>query len=1155
MAAQAAAPRLLRAVAETTQPYGPLLEGNALHTLQEYLSDATQVDVVYLTVLNRASGEPLSLAVVDKCIALLKRYLPRYKASQQVLERAEDFCAHATTSLSAMSPAMQKSLMYLQTMVTRLMGNKRQRRLSKPSPARQHQKSSSDTAVTMPVSTMSRAFSSPVPTLAHQASKSSTRSVTHRLSEQLTLEEDPPGNWAIHHDMLTARFGAGEPDGALCNSMAPFLPSLPHNSARQQEGQEADDRGNNGASSSQEHVRTIAALQRVQASQANFSNDPALDISRPKLRDNRPRLLFQYLPYIQQEALSLDQQDVEAVLEATCGAGGDTGAHSSLWGVEDTEELWKRDNGRQGWGGAGGPQGDSAGQVCAGVLVKLVMDMYLKATPAVAFPLTLVMLHRALNSPASSIRARPFDILYNLSLHAELLYSPTSNPNQGMPESSDPDSVLEGAWAQTQHPVNWPQPESLEGPLAAFRHWLRHLLWELTLLLAQRGERSPQVWSAVLGCLIHLVSHCGYVVRAYLEGLSIKVVLALMQCSLDNQWCDTVYCQLVRLAANMLYIPTIDAQEDDDSKDGSGRPAASLQLSQEQLSEFGGMRQVVAHFKAAPTSEACHNLLAVMLDQATHNMTQATGDGQQQAPMPSPAAISALLPMLTSNNVPSAIQTAFQVGDTGFAAPVAHILQETHQQAQGKDSAQDSVSAQQQQSPSLIRGLLEELEAMAYAESGNIIPLSLQPAVQHTLDCIRRPYQTPLEPLNEPNQSDPRGLLNSALSTADVGLLGLGTSAAEAKEDVGPGHRAGLGGADSRALSSILSTTELTGILQDGERQQGGIVLHDAPLLGHDTLNPPPKLPDGHDDRPAQSGAEGEADRVGGESRGPWQGEAAAGLVLSTLYLAMEWILQAPPPTRQTALQEIAQLLLMFMCTPAAPADTTHPASPPLTPRQPAPSHVMIDIPADDPAHVTIRMPSPQGTASPTPASTPRTAADNQQERLAGLAAGSSLAWCFLAGLVAVPAEVLSQVPPVLLVRLLHHLNPHPTPPATAEQANTGSLGPPIPQGRGRQSVQDTRAALVLLLIARCNVQQTALQQAGGEALFAQLLRDDDARVRYHASMFVQQRLVASKADQYRRALRQLTQQAQQANDEKLLRNPYLQISTMLEMRLIDLSM
>lgn len=109
-------------------------------------------------------------------------------------------------------------------------------------------------------------------------------------------------------------------------------------------------------------------------------------------------------------------------------------------------------------------------------------------------------------------------------------------------------------------------------------------------------------------------------------------------------------------------------------------------------------------------------------------------------------------------------------------------------------------------------------------------------------------------------------------------------------------------------------------------------------------------------------------------------------------------------------------------------------------------------------------------------------------------------------------------------------------------------------QGQACQTAKDTRAALVLLLIARCNMEQTAVQQAGGEALFATLLKDADARVRYHASVFVQQRLVATKADQYRRALRQLTQQAQQVNDEKLLRNPYLQISAMLDMRLIDLS-
>ena len=44
-------------------------------------------------------------------------------------------------------------------------------------------------------------------------------------------------------------------------------------------------------------------------------------------------MLFQYLPYIQQDALRLDAQDVEAVLEATCGGGGAAGGQSSIWGV------------------------------------------------------------------------------------------------------------------------------------------------------------------------------------------------------------------------------------------------------------------------------------------------------------------------------------------------------------------------------------------------------------------------------------------------------------------------------------------------------------------------------------------------------------------------------------------------------------------------------------------------------------------------------------------------------------------------------------------------------------------------------------------------------------------------------------------------------
>lgn len=98
----------------------------------------------------------------------------------------------------------------------------------------------------------------------------------------------------------------------------------------------------------------------------------------------------------------------------------------------------------------------------------------------------------------------------------------------------------------------------------------------------------------------------------------------------------------------------------------------------------------------------------------------------------------------------------------------------------------------------------------------------------------------------------------------------------------------------------------------------------------------------------------------------------------------------------------------------------------------------------------------------------------------------------------------------------------------------------------------DTRLALLQLLIERCSHDGVALQQAGGEGLFVGLLRDRDVRVRYRAALFLQQRLISTRAQQYGKAVRPLVQQAQLMNDEKLLGNPFLQISTMLEMRLIE---
>ena len=60
---------------------------------------------------------------------------------------------------------------------------------------------------------------------------------------------------------------------------------------------------------------------------------------------------------------------------------------------------------------------------------------------------------------------------------------------------------------------------------------------------------------------------------------------------------------------------------------------------------------------------------------------------------------------------------------------------------------------------------------------------------------------------------------------------------------------------------------------------------------------------------------------------------------------------------------------------------------------------------------------------------------------------------------------------------------------------------------------RNVRAAILLLLIARCSLDNAALQQAGGEGVFVDLLSDMDPRVRFHASTFLQQRLRTARPE------------------------------------------
>lgn len=73
----------------------------------------------------------------------------------------------------------------------------------------------------------------------------------------------------------------------------------------------------------------------------------------------------------------------------------------------------------------------------ASILVKLLIDMWLAGNVHDTFALVLSMLQAALRQPDTTFRARVYDLVYNLSLHAHMIESDADNGDGGAPEGGD----------------------------------------------------------------------------------------------------------------------------------------------------------------------------------------------------------------------------------------------------------------------------------------------------------------------------------------------------------------------------------------------------------------------------------------------------------------------------------------------------------------------------------------------------------------------------------------------------------------------------------------------------------------------------------------------------------------------------------------------
>ena len=161
---------------------------------------------------------------------------------------------------------------------------------------------------------------------------------------------------------------------------------------------------------------------------------------------------------------------------------------------------------------------------------------------------------------------------------------------------------------------------------------------------------------------------------------------------------------------------------------------------------------------------------------------------------------------------------------------------------------------------------------------------------------------------------------------------------------------------------------------------------------------------------------------------------------------------------------------------------------------------------------------------------------------------------CFLSGGCTMPVALLRRMRLDTLLALFTALAPLPV--TAEEQQQRGEEGggatavlsawlaeDPSRMGltsRPRCSpASDARAAVALLLLARCAGCEPELEELGGEATVRGLTQDADARVAYAAACFLLARLARAAPGAYRAGLRRLVLHAQGADDERFLDNPH----------------
>ena len=442
-------------------------------------------------------------------------------------------------------------------------------------------------------------------------------SVSFDISASDVLSGDHPSDrqgvgcevpsWALAWDVFSERYGKFSRDGVDVHDWNVFEMDCRASSPR---------RGDDATLLVGDHTSEMAeALELSLASLSNPWMTPKHTHGDVNKGGSKPRLLFQYKQYEQQERLVLSDDEMAATMEAVFGQG-----LFSYFKESDHVQVELK-------------EAKDAGMV---ILAKLVLDLYLDNGPEVAFPLVMSMFEKPLKHDRSA-QCAVFDMLMNLMIHGELLYSEGDHRrkecgngwvekegDRAAAEEKKDEGVAE--WPVISNQMNgiYTVNGECDVRMEQFREWLRRLLCSLAAQLALHesststmlDDSGSEVWASVLSCMTSLCTHDGYIVKEYVLHFPMGALRRMLYVARHAFWSTRIQSMLAVMVSNLVYKNVV-------KEDG-----IHSVLDFEKIDAFGGIHSIAKEYHYAATAISCQSLFCVLLDfvlmkkDATQNDTE-----------------------------------------------------------------------------------------------------------------------------------------------------------------------------------------------------------------------------------------------------------------------------------------------------------------------------------------------------------------------------------------------------------------------------------------------------------------------------------------------------------------------------------------------------